>query len=158
MNTLRIILPVLIASSIVSCKTASENTALEKAALNSPVLMDCDAETPELIRAREECIKDNANRQAKKDTVFVCVEREPRFRRRGILAYPPEGRGLESKVLAQVLIDTTGKAIQVKFLSGNSLFFDACTQFVMTSDYCPALQGGKPVKVWMTLPLSFKTQ
>ncbi|MEC9485956.1 MAG: energy transducer TonB [Prosthecochloris sp.] len=93
--------------------------------------------------------------------VFVPCETMPTFRRQVKPRYPDIARraGIEGKVIVSVLIDEQGtplKAQVVKRIPGDQHVFDeAARKALMDSRYTPGIQNGRPVKVWLTVPMRF---
>ena len=93
--------------------------------------------------------------------VFVPVEQMPRFKRQKKPRYPESARraGLEGRVFVAVLISEAGKAIKAQILSrepaDKKVFDKAAVDAVMKSTYHPGVQNGRPVKVWLRIPIRF---
>ncbi|MBF0636061.1 energy transducer TonB [Prosthecochloris sp. N3] len=93
--------------------------------------------------------------------VFVPVEKMPAFRRQVRPRYPERARraGIEGKVFVSVLISEEGKPVKAQIMKrepvDRMVFDKAAIEAVMKSRYTPGIQNGKPVKVWLTLPIRF---
>ncbi|MDX2127588.1 MAG: energy transducer TonB [Chloroherpetonaceae bacterium] len=91
---------------------------------------------------------------------FVAVEKEPEFVDRPAIAYPEVAKraGMEGLVVVRVLIEKDGrpKKAQIMKNPGTDIFDQAAIDNVMKATYTPAIQNGKAVKVWMTVPIRFK--
>jgi|YNPBryulayer2012_1023412.scaffolds.fasta_scaffold04509_5 protein TonB len=91
---------------------------------------------------------------------FVAVEKDPEFVNRVQAVYPEMARkaGIEGKVIVKVLIGKNGKPEKAQIIKnpGTDIFDEAVINAVMNSTYTPAIQNGRPVKVWMMVPFSFK--
>lgn len=93
--------------------------------------------------------------------VFVPVEQMPRFKRQKKPRYPESARraGIEGRVFVAVLISENGKAIKSQVMSREppekSVFDKAAVEAVMKSTYYPGAQNGRPVKVWLMIPIRF---
>ena len=93
--------------------------------------------------------------------VFVPVEKMPTFRRQVKPRYPEYARraGIEGKVFVSVLISGRGKPIKAQIMKrepeDRTVFDQAAIDAVMKSRYTPGIQNGRPVKVWLTLPIRF---
>lgn len=76
---------------------------------------------------------------------------------KGSMRYPEIARqsGIEGRVVAKVLVGTDGSVIKVGGLSGPEVFRDEVSDKVMNLQFTPALQGGQPVKCWVSVPFSF---
>ncbi|NTV47026.1 MAG: energy transducer TonB, partial [Chlorobiales bacterium] len=68
--------------------------------------------------------------------------------------------GQEGQVTISVLIGTDGRPIKSKILKRKpedlEIFDQAAIDAVMESTYQPGIQNGRPVKVWLTVPIRFK--
>ncbi len=76
---------------------------------------------------------------------------------KGSMRYPEIARqsGIEGRVVAKVLVGTDGSVIKVGGISGPDVFRDEVADKVMNLQFTPALQGGQPVKCWVSVPFSF---
>lgn len=76
---------------------------------------------------------------------------------KGSMRYPEIARqsGMEGRVVAKVLVGTDGSVIKVGGISGPEVFRDEVSDKVMNLQFTPALQGGQPVKCWVSVPFSF---
>lgn len=76
---------------------------------------------------------------------------------KGSMRYPEIARqsGIEGRVVAKVLVGTDGSVIRVGGVSGPEVFRDEVSDKVMNLQFTPALQGGQPVKCWVSVPFSF---
>lgn len=92
--------------------------------------------------------------------VFVALEKEPQFVNQVKPIYPEIARkgGIEGKVIVRVLIDKDGKPKKAQIVKnpGIDIFDEAAIEAVMQSTYSPAIQNGRPVKCWMTIPINFR--
>jgi len=61
----------------------------------------------------------------------------------------------EGKVVLQVVVGKTGDVEEVRVLKSNPLFDQAAVEAVKLWRYRPALQAGRPVKVYMTIVVEF---
>ena len=91
---------------------------------------------------------------------FVAVEKDPEFVNRVQAAYPDMARkaGIEGKVIVKVLVGKNGKPEKAQIIKnpGTDIFDESVINAVMNSTYTPAIQNGRPVKVWLMVPFSFK--
>jgi TonB family protein len=75
--------------------------------------------------------------------------------------YPPElrDRRIGGTTLVWVLVDEGGRVAkaQVKETSGHKQLDEAALRVARSMLYTPALNDGAPVKVWIQLPIVFKT-
>jgi len=77
---------------------------------------------------------------------------------RGSMVYPPMAieAQIEGKVTVKVLVDANGNVIKIGSINGPDVFRDEVSSKSMQLQFTPGLQNGKPVKVWVTVPFSFK--
>lgn len=68
--------------------------------------------------------------------------------------------GAEGKVILQVLVDKSGRVAKVRVLksSGNEALDEAAMEALKASTFSPALQGDKPVAVWLSYPVVFSLE
>ena len=74
--------------------------------------------------------------------------------------YPDAARlaRVEGKVILEIVVDREGRVTDPAVLRGHPLFDAAAIAAVRTWRYAPALQGGRPVKVRMTIVIDFRLQ
>jgi TonB family protein len=93
---------------------------------------------------------------------FVQVDVDPGFDQQEFgqrIRYPEEARrkNIEGKVVVRVLIDKTGRPVRSLIdMSDNELLTEAARNVVMATRFTPAMQNGKPVPVWISIPITFK--
>ncbi len=77
---------------------------------------------------------------------------------KAMMTYPALAQeiGLEGKVTVKVLVGADGNVVKIGSLSGPDLFYDEVKDKAMNLNFTPGLQSNKPVKVWVTVPFSFK--
>lgn len=85
---------------------------------------------------------------------------KPPVVRQGGLTYPERAkqRGQEGQVTVSLLIGTDGKVEKFKILESvpAGVFDQAVTESVPRWTFAPAEYQGRPVSVWVSLPLEFK--
>ncbi len=100
--------------------------------------------------------------------IFVVVEKMPaypggdealfRFIYENV-SYPPEARerGIQGKVILRFVVTSDGSVEDVTVVRGIDPLLDAEAVRVMSllPDWTPGTQGGKPVNVWYSVPISF---
>ena len=64
--------------------------------------------------------------------------------------------GQEGRVTVRVLVGTDGSVIKVGTLSGPDVFYDEVRDKVKNLQFTSGLQNNTPVKVWVSVPFSFK--
>lgn len=93
---------------------------------------------------------------------YVEVEREPTVDLKKLqqsVVYPKLAirAGVEGKVLLRVLVGTDGLPKKCEVMSSPSVWLDtAAISAVMQATFTPAMQNGKPIMVWVTLPVAFR--
>jgi TonB family protein len=73
-------------------------------------------------------------------------------------AYPEFARQtrLHGMVYARLLVDETGKVVQVGPIRGHAALRQAVRSVVGQWEFAPARQGDRPVRAWVTVPCSFE--
>lgn len=76
------------------------------------------------------------------------------------MEYPEFAReiGTEGRVSVKVLVDGNGNVIKIGSMSGPDVFHDEVREKAKDLQFTPGLQNNQPVKVWVTVPFSFKLQ
>lgn len=74
------------------------------------------------------------------------------------IVYPPLAveTGKEGTVTVKVLVGTDGSVIQIGSITGPEEFYNEVKTKARNLEFTIGLQNGKPVKVWMTVPFTFK--
>src|SRR5579859_7888242 len=74
--------------------------------------------------------------------------------------YPPQAlsRGERALVIIEIIIDETGKVAEAKVLHGTPEFSEAALEAIRQWRYEATKVAGHPVRVRMTVPLSFATK
>jgi protein TonB len=94
--------------------------------------------------------------------MFVACEKMPGFLDQKKPNYPEMARtaGIEGKVFVSVLIAEDGRPIKAKVMkrvpADCNVFDDVAIRSVMDSRYYPGIQNGRPIKVWLTVPIRFQ--
>jgi protein TonB len=90
------------------------------------------------------------------------VEKAPECVNHGMvnssMVFPPIAieAGIEGRVTVKVLVGAEGQVIKIGSLTGPEIFYDEVKDKAKNLEFTPGLQNGKPVKVWVTVPFSFK--
>jgi protein TonB len=63
---------------------------------------------------------------------------------------------IEGRVSIKVLVSPDGHVIQTGAMTGPEVFYDEVRDKAKSLEFTSGLQNGKAVKVWMTVPFSFK--
>ena len=111
----------------------------------------------------------NINAQQVEGQIYTVVEQMPEYPGGtdallkfidANIKYPAEAKqkGIEGKVLVQFIIDEKGNVVDLKVLKGIGYGCDeeALRVIKLLPGWIPGKQGGKPVKVKMVIPFSFK--
>ena len=90
-------------------------------------------------------------------TDFVHVERMPRIIKRFSPAYPEAARraGIEGVVEVKALIGTDGRVKETRLASSDPVFDRSAEHAVRQYTFEPAWGGGKPVAVWVMVPIRY---
>ena len=91
--------------------------------------------------------------------IEIDVEPKPLVPLLSLVRYPEEAKdaGKEGKVIISVLINESGKVTKTQIEKSSDPIFDkAAKDALMAATFSPALQKGKPVKIWYTVPIVFK--
>jgi TonB family protein len=90
---------------------------------------------------------------------FVPVEIMPEIVNQVNPVYPEEAKknGIEGRVWVKVLVGKEGDAKKVVVAkSDNEIFNQSAIEAAMKYKFTPAMQGGKPVAVWVVMPFKFE--
>jgi len=94
---------------------------------------------------------------------FVIVEEEPRPVNmddiKKLIGYPAMAKEaeIEGKVIVRVLVDKTGKYKKhVVLKDPHPILTKAVEKKLSSLQFTPGIQGGQPIKVWVTIPFDFK--
>jgi TonB family protein len=90
---------------------------------------------------------------------FVAVDVPPTPTKRGTPEYPEEAlsQGLEGHVWIKVWVTKHGNVRKAEVIkSSNTVFDQAALKAAREFEFTPAMLGGKPVDVWVSIPFRFK--
>lgn len=94
---------------------------------------------------------------------FVYVEEPPKplnmTEVTRLIGYPDEARdkNVEGQVIARILVDERGKYVRHKILkTPDSVLSRAVAVHINKLTFLPAFKEGKPIKMWVNLPFSFR--
>jgi protein TonB len=141
----------------IALKKGDQNTAIiqfEDALKIDPGMMDIRKQHVKLV-------KDNKDPDPSPDET-ISVNKPPYADNSLIMSklqYPELAKkaGLEGKVVLRVLVRRNGSV--KKFIVENSdseIFNKSAGDAVMKTQFLPAIQNGKPVACWLSVPISFK--
>jgi len=89
---------------------------------------------------------------------YIEVDKAPETIKPPAPVYPPEAKiqAIEGKVFLKILIDEQGNVIKEKIERGvNKLLDNSALEAVKSAKFSPALIKDNPLKVWVTIPISF---
>jgi protein TonB len=74
------------------------------------------------------------------------------------LNYPPEAKqqGISGKVIVKALISKTGSVLEVETVKSISGLDEAAIEAVKKAKFKPGKFEGKPVEVWIRIPINFE--
>ncbi|NKB67060.1 MAG: TonB family protein [Candidatus Latescibacteria bacterium] len=86
------------------------------------------------------------------------VEQQPTVKKQVRPSYPEIARkaNIEGRVFVLVLIGKDGRVEQVGEVTGPEVFHEAAKTAVRQTLFNPAIQNDKPVRVWASVPFTFK--
>ena len=86
------------------------------------------------------------------------VEKQPVPTKRVVPEYPDIARkaNISGKVFVYALVNKEGKVEQIGKITGPEVFHEAAKAAALQWEFEPAIQNDKPVKVWVSLPFTFK--
>lgn len=93
---------------------------------------------------------------------FVEVEELPKYDQKELsraLVYPEIARrnGLEGEVLLRILVDKNGRVVDIVVERSTNPAFEAeAIRAVKRTSFTPAIQGMRPVAVWIQIPVIFR--
>jgi TonB family protein len=94
--------------------------------------------------------------------VFIPVEKDPTYDGAALqrrVRYPDVARrnGIEGTVVVRVLVGKDGRVRRTMIESGNiAEMNDAAVEAIKGTMFTPALQDGKPIDIWIQIPVMFK--
>jgi len=87
------------------------------------------------------------------------VEEKPKLIRIPKALYPKGQRADFLSVVVEVLIDTTGSVMEARILkTAGAIFDEPALWAARKAKFTPAKHDGKPVYVWIAIPISFELQ
>ncbi|MFZ9976825.1 MAG: TonB family protein [Candidatus Kapaibacteriota bacterium] len=141
----------------IALKKGDQNTAL----INYEDALKIDPNMLEIRKQHVKLVKDNKDPDPSPDET-ISVNKPPFAENSMIMSklqYPELAKkaGLEGKVVLRVLVRRNGSV--KKYIVENTdsdLFNKSAGDAVMKTQFLPALQNGKPVACWLSVPISFK--
>jgi len=102
----------------------------------------------------------SAHRQASATEDYVAVDDLPEAISKVAPIYPEEAREhrVQGTVVVQVYLDEDGRVIDTKVVRSITGLDAAAVASVRQWRFKPAMTAGKPVKVWMAIPIKFTLQ
>lgn len=95
----------------------------------------------------------------KDEFIDISEEPQPITEIQTLVVYPPDAQrlGVEGQVVVSALIDEMGNVVKVDIeKSDHPMLEQAAVDALYRAKFKPAMQGSKPVKVWITYPIRFK--
>ena len=89
---------------------------------------------------------------------YYALTKKPEVIKQSRPEYPISARkaGVEGRVTVRVLINTDGKVEKVEVIKGHPMLNEAAMDAASKWEFTPGEQDGKPVKVWMNIPIDYK--
>ncbi len=89
---------------------------------------------------------------------FDALTKKPTAIKRAEAKYPELAKkaGIEGIVVVKVLVDENGDVIKAKLLKSHPLLDEPALEAAMQFKFTPGLQKEQKVKVWMSVPFSFR--
>ncbi|MCK6541545.1 energy transducer TonB [bacterium] len=89
---------------------------------------------------------------------FIPVEQAPILLAKVIPEYPEIARqaGIEGKVFLKALVNEEGVVVKVVYIQGDDMFKEAAVNALSQARFKPAINGNRPVKVWISYPFIFR--
>lgn len=91
---------------------------------------------------------------------FWMLEQQPKVLKRVLPVYPEAARAamVEGKVEVRLLLDRSGRVERVVQTTGPEGLRAAAAEAARQWVFAPAAQNGQPVKVWVSLPFTFRLE
>ncbi len=86
------------------------------------------------------------------------VEKQPVITKKIKPKYPANAQkaNITGKVFVTALVGKDGKVEQVGKITGPKVFHEVAKAAALESEFTPAMQNDRPVKVWVSLPFTFR--
>lgn len=111
----------------------------------------------------KEIVEDKPKPKQEDPFEFIMVESEAKpvnmDEVKKLIGYPPLAKqaGIQGKVVLRIKVDETGSYVKhVVQKSANDILLNAVEAQVKNLKFTPAIQGGKPIAQWITVPFDFK--
>lgn len=117
-----------------------------------------DLPPPPPLAGKEEMTEEIKLEEEEEEIVELWkVEKKPEPVRRVTPEYPDVAwrANVTGKVVVVALIDKKGKVERIYRISGPEILREAARIAVLQWEFMPAIQNGRPVKVWVSLPFTF---
>jgi TonB family protein len=77
---------------------------------------------------------------------------------RSSMVYPKEAKekGIEGRIVINVLVDQKGNVIKTKYISGEKTFLEEVSSNAVNLKFKPATLDGKPIIMWFRVLFNFK--
>jgi protein TonB len=90
--------------------------------------------------------------------VYTPFDREPVLLHIDAPVYPEMVRdaGIDGTVLVKVFVGADGRVKEARAFEGRAVLYEAALASARTARFEPALQGTRPVAVWVVIPVTFR--
>ncbi len=158
-------IPLLLVGGIVDEQRREEQAALEKQRREQAALEKQRREQAALEKQRREQAalekqrREQAALEEEEEIVELWrVEKKPRLTKRVKPKYPPTAQkaNITGKVFVEALVGKDGKVEQIGEITGPKVFHEVAKAAALQSEFTPAMNNYMPVKVWISLPFTFR--
>ena len=139
-----------------------EQAALEKQRQDPVALKQQRQEQAALEKQRQKqaALEKQRREQAEEESVELWkVEKKPVITKKVKPKYPAAAQkaNITGKVFVTALIGKDGKVEEIGRITGPKIFHAVAKAAALQSEFTPAMQNDRPVKVWVSLPFTFRS-
>ena len=139
-----------------------EQAALEKQRQDPVALKQQRQEQAALEKQRQKqaALEKQRREQAEEESVELWkVEKKPVITKKVKPKYPATAQkaNITGKVFVTALIGKDGKVEEIGRITGPKIFHAVAKAAALQSEFTPAMQNDRPVKVWVSLPFTFRS-
>ena len=143
-------------------KQRREQAALEKQRQDPVALKQQRQEQAALEKQRQKqaALEKQRWEQAEEESVELWkVEKKPVITKKVKPKYPATAQkaNITGKVFVTALIGKDGKVEEIGKITGPKIFHAVAKAAALQSEFTPAMQNDRPVKVWVSLPFTFRS-